>query len=381
MRKGLLSLSTLFVAVTSLTLACGAQRRSSFTMETDPSDPGYVDNGFGTPVEPKENDDECSSSQTEIERVPVVIEFVVDESGSMDSSSYGVSKWRAARDALLAAFDDMNTIGDPATFVGVMRYSDGVRGTVKPDTFANPQQHDRLVDLIDTNTAGGGGTATDVALQAAYSIVQKFKPPASSGLDAENVNRVVVLLSDGVPNGGVNGQQTCENLVGEMFEETPPNGPILTFAVGIGEFPSTSSFSYDPAFMGRVAQRGGTAPQGCDPSAQEEEYLCHFQVTPGTDSDATKQALLDAINKIRELSASCSFSFTTNSSTDLGKVTVTITDKDGTVSEIAKDSENGWTFDNAENPTQILLHGDACSASTGTMSGRVDVVIGCRGAN
>jgi len=97
--------------------------------------------------------------------------------------------------------------------------------------------------------------------------------------------------------------------------------------------------------------------------------------------NVTKQALIDAINKIRALSATCEFSFTVTASTDLEKVEVVITDKDGNKTEIPKDPENGWSFDDPNSPTKVILRGDACSASNGTVSGRVDVVIGCRFAN
>ena len=133
--------------------------------------------------------------------------------------------------------------------------------------------------------------------------------------------------------------------------------------------------------MGRIAQKGGTGPAGCDPNSLDPGSVCHFQVTPGSDMTVTKQALLDAITKIRTLTASCEFGFTTNASTDLNNVDVVMTDKDGNTVKVPKDSENGWSFDNPENPTKVVLHGDACSVSNGTVSGRVDVVLGCAGAN
>ena len=95
----------------------------------------------------------------------------------------------------------------------------------------------------------------------------------------------------------------------------------------------------------------------------------------------TKQALISALDKIRALSASCEFSFATNKNTDINKVKVVVTDKAGVESEVPKDPENGWSFDDPANPTKVVLNGDACSATNGTVSGRVDVVIGCRTAN
>ena len=380
MRKGLLFLAP-FALIAGLHVACSsAERRSGFGPETTP-DAGT--SGFGKTFEPVDASNDargCSESKTEIARVPVVIEFVVDESASMDGTGKD-DKWAAARDALLAAFADMQAAADPATFVGVLRYSDGVGDTVSPGPLTDQQQYDDLVHTIDTTNAGGGSTETRTALEAAYDVVESFKPPASSGLVPDQMNRVVVLMSDGSPNGGTTEQHQCEALAEQKYAEGPPNGPILTFAVGIGPFPSSSTISYDPAFMGRLAQKGGTAPQDCSPTTTDPAGVCHFQITPGEDISATKQALVDAINQIRALSASCEFSFTTNENTDLGSVEVVITDKDGNTTPIEQDDENGWSFDDPESPSKIILNGDACSASNGTVSGRVDIVIGCRGAN
>jgi von Willebrand factor type A domain len=378
MRKGLRFFAPLAL-VAGLHMACSTvERRNGFGPDSD------LDAGSGRAFDPidagKSDARGCSESQTEIARVPVVIEFVVDESGSMDGTGVN-DKWAAARDALLAAFEDMQSTADPATFIGALRFGSAVGNKVAPGPLTDASHYDDLVALIDTSEAGGGSTKTETALKAAYGIVEKFKPPASSGLVADQMNRVVVLLSDGSPDGGGQEQAACEALAEEKLTENPPKGPILTFAVGIGPFPSTSSFTYDPAFMGRLAQQGGTAPADCDPASQDLASVCHFQVTPGGDLDATKQALIDAINTIRALSASCEFSFTRNESTDLKKVEVVITDKDGNQTKIPKDPENGWAFDDPENPTKIVLHGEACSASNGAVSGRVDVVIGCRSAN
>src|SRR5690606_4828492 len=110
MRNGLSALAPLAL-VAGLVVACsGAERRSGFdTSATD----GGTTGGFNN-VDAGAGQDGCSEAKTEISRIPVVIQFVVDDSGSMDTSNY----WTSARDALLAAFEDMHATADPATFVG-----------------------------------------------------------------------------------------------------------------------------------------------------------------------------------------------------------------------------------------------------------------------
>ncbi|MBX3233342.1 MAG: VWA domain-containing protein [Labilithrix sp.] len=375
MRKSFF-LAPLFAA--ALAIACSSQPRESFYQDKAPTEP---DAGRGMGFQPDDEpgtdgeDGGCSQSQTEIARTPVVIEFVVDDSGSMDFDGGG--KWEAARDALLAAFDDMSTNADPATFVGSMRFGTSIRNKIAPKPMSDSSHVDELKDAIDTPTAGGGGTESVRALTEAYKIVNKFKPPASAGLDSSKIKRVVVFMSDGEPNGGATAKKQCEELAAEQLAEQPPAGPVTTFSVGIGPFPTGSS--YDPIFMSKVAQAGGTAPAGCDPEATDPSAVCHFQITPGDDVTAMKQALIDAINKIRALSASCEFSFKVSSNVDLNRVTVTMTSADGSVTAIPKDAENGWTFDDPKKPTKVILHGNACSVSNGTVSGRVDVTLACKG--
>lgn len=368
-RNGLRYFAPLALAM-SVGLACSSStERSNFGNEPAPD--GGDPNGFGQKADAGDQEG-CASSKTEIARVPVVIEFVVDESGSMDSGS--PSLWAAARDSLLAAFEEMNVNPDPAMFIGLMRYSDDVSESIDPAPLTEKNQYKNLVKTINTPTAGGGGTSTDEALSEAFSLLESFKTPANAGLVQDQVKRYVVLLSDGVPTS----KEKCEKVVDEKANGTPPDGPIYTFSVGIGKFGNTG---YDPVFMGRLAQKGGTAPDPCFLDATDPSQTCHFQVTPGQDSADTKQALLDAFNRIRALSASCEFSFELTNTTDLNNVSVEVIDAEGNRTKVEKDDENGWSFDNPEDPSKVVLNGDACSASNGTVAGRVDVTIGCRNAN
>jgi hypothetical protein len=272
----------------------------------------------------------------------------------------------------------MKNANDKAMFVGVLRWSTAVGKDVDPGAIVDPSHYGDLVDAMDTAKAGGGGTNMDIGLAAAYKAAEQFTPPA--GFVQDNTKRAVVLVSDGVPLDSV--KPICKDMAAKKLNEVPPKGPIVTFAVGIGPFPTTSTSTYDPKFMSEIAIAGGTAPPYCSPTSLNPAGLCHFQITPaGSDNVTAKQALIDAINKIRALTASCEFSFTTNSHTDLSNVKVEITDKDGNKTTIPKDDMTGGTFDDQQNPTKVILHGDACSSSSGTLSGKVDVVIGCRGAN
>lgn len=374
MRKGFALLAP-FALVAGLHVACSSSsERSSFDA---PPSPSGSSTSFGTaPPPPKDAGQGCSESKTEIARIPVVIQFLVDESGSMSGD-----KWKAESSALVAVFNDMVQTADPSTLVGVTLFDDSVNTDIQPDSMANASHAQQVINAVKKPSPSGGGTETLGALQSVFSSIESFKAPANAGFVKDQMKRIVVLVSDGVPNGGADAQKSCEQLTAQKFGEQPPNGPILTFAVGVGPFPNADSFDYDPSFMGRIAQKGGTAPAGCNPASKTMAGVCHFQVTPGQSATTTQQAFIDAFNKIRALSASCEFEFTINDQTDLSNVKVEITDKDGNKTPIDKDPDNGWSFDDDNDPTKIVLHGDACSASSGTISGRVDVVVGCKGAN
>lgn len=314
----------------------------------------------------------CAPSKTELPRIPVVIEFLADQSGSMDSDG----KWSAMRDALLATFEEMQTAAEPAILVGLIRYDVSVGRSVEPHALTAPGAHyDRLVTVIDTAGPGGGNSGVEAALKAGYEAVDEADIPVNSGLATDRMKRVVVLISDGPPSGATGKAETahCEDLAFDAFNAQPPAGPLLTFAVGIGPFPSTTT-AYDPGFMGRLAQNGGTGPVGCDPEATDVAAACHFQVTPQGTS-VTTALLKEAIDEIRAQSAPCELRFTLG--TPVGGVQVVVTTKDGKAMPIAKDDKNGWSFDDPANPTKVILRGDACSASNGTRSGRVDFIAGC----
>jgi uncharacterized protein YegL len=360
MRRHFISLAPLGLLLGLSLASCGADR------ETFRTDPSFT--GSGGDVDAASTEQGCSSSATVIERTPVVIELLVDESGSMNDAG----KWKAARQALLASFEDMRATAEPATFIGIHFYD--TNRSLVPRPLTDPVQYQDLIELVDRPRAKGGGTPTSSALSYGFKVLEDFRSPENAGLSIDETKRVLVLLSDGVPTDD---PVSSERIVAQKWSEPPPLGPIRTFSVGIGPFPGKPDV-YDPAFMGRLAQAGGTARPGCDPDSGELALACHYQITPGGGDDAMRQALIKAIDEIRALSASCEFHFTVNPTTDLGNVKVTVTDRNGVVTDIPKDPANGWSFDDLADPSKVVLHGASCSAVTGAPSGRVDVVIGCR---
>jgi uncharacterized protein YegL len=222
---------------------------------------------------------------------PVVLELVVDESGSMTGD-----KWTATRDALLALYADLHAAADKDTYVGMVTFDDSIQTRIEPAALTSDWQYTQLRTAIDQPQPHGGGTATYKALEDAYHEIASS--PVSSRPGAR---RVVVLLSDGVPIGGDAEKTQCTQLAAN---ELASPAPTALYAVGIGPFPSSDSYGYDSTFMGQLAVAGGTAPAGCDPASTDLANICHYQMTPGADVGLLRQSLVNALTAIRNASGS-----------------------------------------------------------------------------
>lgn len=130
-------------------------------------------------------------------------------------------------------------------------------------------QNTALDQRLSGQPGGGGGTPTDTALTGGYGALETFqaKAPLTAG-----GKKVLVLITDGAPTDGcnvvssaVNGyaSNACVVLAGQKLMEASPKGPIETFVVGVGAFPSRAAITFDPSFLGCVAQAGGTGPANC----------------------------------------------------------------------------------------------------------------------
>ena len=328
----------------------------------------------------------CASAVTaETHRDPVYLLFVVDGSGSMKDDN----KWVAQTAALDAIFDDMLAQQDKDVGVGLVVFSDKLDPTQGSGPYPSSQdifvsyvdqtQHDNLRARLDLSGASGG-TPTFPAMTGAYKelenlVVAQPLPP--------NGRKVLVILTDGVPNTGGT-QQQCVDLTSTELAKVGPRGPILTFAVGVGRFPSSDPRNYDPAFMGNLAQAGGTAPAGCSPTeTSSAANLCHFQVTPnGKPVDQVKQDFVDAINKIRGQVSSCEFTLERpdggGTAVDPGKVNVIYTDGNGVQHYVPQDPNSGWTYDDPAMPGKVVLNGSSCTQMKGDAKAKVTVQLGCK---
>jgi hypothetical protein len=329
--------------------------------------------------------------------------FVLDGSGSMSQDS----KWTAVTAALTDIFNDMAMKNDPGLAAGLIVFSDKgdktkgkgpypETGVDVPIAQVNAAQATALEARYGGTDQPSGSTPTGVALgitgnTGGYGELASFVPQAPLGSGGK---KVLVLITDGVPENDACDTSTnanappanydytmnpCVEYAATQLAATSANGgPIETFVIGVGDFPSTSLTDFDPSFLGYLAQAGGSGPTGCMPSDNTSTAgLCYFEVDPSGTSTATQTAFENAINAIRGqvVSLSCTFPLTVvdGGTIDPGEVNVTVNG-----ATVPQDATNGWTYDNPTNPTSVTLHGTSCAEVTSTQSASVSIVVGCQ---
>ncbi len=354
---------------------------------TDNTDPGgglgNVSDSGGTQLA----DASCATATATATRQPVYMSFVLDGSGSMLDDN----KWTAVVAALDSIFDDFKTKADPSFGAGLITFSDkkdttcgslfgGCTGPYPtavdvPIAFVDATQHSKLRARIDSSNAKGD-TPTQAALTGAYAAFEAFTP---SGQLATGGKKVLVILTDGVPTDG--SQATLTAAATRELNLAGPKGPITTFVIGVGKFPSTSTQSFDPALLGALAKAGGAAPAGCNVNeTQDVTKVCYFEVDPSSSSSSQlTQQFVDAINKIRGQVASCEFQLKAGDAgaLDPKKVNVVLKSSTGVETTISQDPTNGWTYDNPSNPTKVVLHGSSCTRMTSEANISMQIVLGC----
>ncbi len=330
-------------------------------------------------------DSGCATATAAATRKPVYMLFVLDGSGSMSQDS----KWTAATTALKAIFSDMQAKADPGVGVGLIVFSD-----TQDATFGSGPYPESGVDVpigfvgaaqtsaLDNRLAGGpqAGTPTGTVLQGGYGELEGYTPltPLPPG-----GQKVLVLITDGVPTdncapgSGAYSSNACVTEAASELTKASPAGPILTFVIGTGVFPSTNLNNFDPNFLGNLAQAGGTGPTGCNPNENSTSTdLCYFEVDPTAgNATQTEQAFESAINAIRGQVLSCTFPLSINAEAgtlDPSKVNVTV---NGTT--VPQSATNGWSYDNPASPTEIVFNGTACTDLKNNPAASVQIVLGC----
>jgi hypothetical protein len=292
--------------------------------------------------------------------------------------------------ALDAIFDDFKAQASPAFGVGFTIFADREDKTITdtsagpyskmdvPIAFVDPAQHNRLRARVDL-TEPYLGTPTFEVLSGQYPLLEAYNAAPPLLPDGK---KVLVFMSDGIPDPDMPAGQN-EGPWSLALAQTQHAKGILTFSVGIGSIPppTTGDIVYDPKFMGALAVAGGTANPGCNPNEEASAgKMCHFQITPGGKPVAQlKQEFIDALNKIRTSVLTCEFKLTrTQGDIDPARVNVIYTNGTNGQQTLVPKGQNGWVYDDPNNPTKVILTGSVCDTVKADPRGKVEVVVGCK---
>lgn len=405
-----------FAAMTALGQGCGSSSGSTFTDGSSSSsgssgtssssgfDPNAPDSGGGGGDDDDDDGDggSCATASAEATRVPVYMLLVVDGSGSMDGydgSSYIAGereadplaptrpsnpvgqtgkKWIAVRGALSAFVDDLAAKPDPNLAVGMYLFSStATKPADKEDvaiSFVDATHAAKLKTRLLPDVFPTGGTPLAASMNGQLPILKAYSPAAPVKPGGKYV---LVVMTDGIPSDG---RQACLTAASSALTGTPS---VLTFAVGVGNVNANASTVYDELFVGDLAEAGGTAPAGCNTNWSDANMTgtpCHFQITPGSKTAQQIQAdFLAAVNKIRDTVSSCELTLDFSSgNVDPAKVNVEYTSGAGQTSQIKQDAANGWTYDDPNAPTKVVLHGTSCDTLKADPEGKVKIILGCK---
>jgi Mg-chelatase subunit ChlD len=310
----------------------------------------------------------CVSSAAKAALANANLIVMFDKSGSMGDPAEGFDpalKWAPVTAAMKAFFSDPKSVGLAASLQFFPQGTDltSVCGypyatplvLLTPLATAMP-----LIAAIDA-TQPTGGTPTLPALSGAVSYAQQVA--SAHPLDST----LVVLVTDGDPGFGINGQFTTGCMDNDIphvaavaqaaLAGTPP---ISTYVIGVGS---------DFTNLNAIATAGGT------------KQAIIVPVTNPTQTGPTFQA---ALNTIRAAALPCQFTIPPPpDGQQIDPMTVNVVLQTGGAQKVLPYSADctdmtGWHYNDPTNPANVVLCASACTQAQG--SGDVTIAFGCRTA-
>ncbi|MDB4936080.1 MAG: hypothetical protein JWP87_3052 [Labilithrix sp.] len=315
----------------------------------DGNDDGSSGTIGGNGAKPENNDlAACATQSATAEARPVYLVFMFDKSGSMVKN--GSPKWASATAASKAFFESQDSKGISASLSyfpdDVQSCNSGDYSTPEVPLTALPStSFGQNLDNQDPN----GGTPTKAALQGAITYAQQVG--AGQGKDGKVA---VVLVTDGVPEGcGDNSIGNISALAAGVAATIP------TYVIGVGDQLTN---------LNDIAAGGGT----------KSALIVSVNNPAQIQADFTK-----AINQIKASALTCDYKIPAapaGETFDRSKVNVQHTPTGGTAGTLTYNQScaggTGWQYDDANNPTRILLCNASCDGVK-AKSGKVDILFGC----
>lgn len=307
--------------------------------------------------------DACATSTAGADKLPLHMVVVLDNSGSMceytpnqsprDCSNAG-SKWQQVTKALDAFFASPQSTGISVSLIAFPQDN----GTCDASTYATPIAAD--VPLPDTagtlsaKIAGidpNGSTPTRPALEGALNYAKTVNTQlAGKGKVA------LVMATDGYPENCDDNSIASASQIASDAKATIP-----TYVIGVGKLLDD---------LNALASAGGT----------DKAYIVST-----TNQSTVANDFATALAQIRGASLSCEYALPQppqGETLDLGKVNVQYTGGGGAAQTLTYSagcaSTDGWRYDDANDPTKIVLCPATCDKAKADTSAKVDLVLGCQ---
>jgi len=313
-------------------------------------------------------DSACASSAYDGTRIPPNLLVLFDRSGSMKGA-----KWTGAINALTSLVT--KSTDDMKFGLKFFAYPDATSCSV--DMYATPEVPVAPLSTTRKPMTCWMGTATgcpgitpvtpgaQTPMGAALAGAIKYMKTKYVG----DGTRVVILLTDGDPNGC----GTIDEVI--TTAGTAPAAPapkVLVYVIGA---PGGTVRN-----LSRVAAAGeGKRTPTCIADTTDPTKACHYQIG---DADFEK-TLLAALEDIKGKALSCTFTVPTPTGPDAGavdptKVNVNYTDSTGKTITLDRDPThtNGWDY--TDGGKTITIYGPYCDAMKADGAAKIQVILGCK---
>jgi len=344
------------VAAVTACSAAAAESDAQLVTSTPPDDTSDVDWTSGD-EDACSADAACAVASAEASIVPLFVYIVFDRSLSM----HDAGKWIQATEALtqffaspaagglrvaLDVFPKNTSSCSPSSYMSPLVSAAALSEASAPDDV----HEQALSDALSATSPGGSGTPMHAALAGALYRVR------AELAESPNQHAVVLLVTDGEPQGCAVGPAAIEQLVAEAADEG-----IMTYAIGLE--------GANEVTLGGIAQAGGGG-----------------QALMVGSADLNTE-LLAALDAIRKVAMPCSFAIPASSSSQsisVDAVNVCYAAAGAEAETIPQasqtegcDSGQGWHYDDPSDPSEIILCPDSCAKAQSHDEGRIDVVFGC----
>jgi hypothetical protein len=302
----------------------------------------------------------CGTGGAARKKSPLTVEFLVDASASSDEA-FSLSKT-----VLRTLGAEFAITPDPDFRVGLLVFSDtqdstGGKGPYPSSADLAPSSVNatHLASLLGRMSGKVDGLSPVVAaLNGAYAVLDK----AAVG------RKLVVHLSA----GGLSDSPAADAASIALIKEKAKLGSELVSVAFENEL------FEDYLFSSAFAKAGGRSPAKCNPYSQDPADYCHVQVPKPAKANVglAIDAIRRNIDEIRE--NSCSFPLQASGSLDLGMASVVFTDGAGNSTSVAASNADGYAFDSAVSPKEIVLHGRACRTFRDAPGGKIEIRVSCK---